>query len=139
MSKILKEYWSFEGNTILDPYYLGQVIDFEKESENLKKSTEGDYDYEYLGVNQFLWIVSIKNNIVVRIIYKQNFPIPYNDFWKNHYNVIRNDLQKTSKLVDENYKHDRMCVIIRDGFVNLIILQKGRENDILEKVINKEK
>jgi len=127
MSKIIKEYWSFIENSELKPYHLGQIIDFEQESKNLKKSTEDDFDYDYIGNEQFLWIISIKNNMVVRIIYRKNFPIPNFVFWDNHHDIIQKSLSQTNKLVDEDYMEDRMVIISRDGFVNLIILQKGRE------------
>jgi hypothetical protein len=124
MSKIEKEYWTFDENSLLEPYKLGQVINAYDEITNfrLRKSAEGVYDYEYIGDIHFLWTVSIKENIVVRIIYRQNFPIPDNKFWDNHYSVIRKKLSEKSKLVDEDYKGNKMFLVVRDGFVMLIFL-----------------
>lgn len=126
MGKIIKEYWSFENNLMLKPYQLGQVIDPQKDLANLKKTTD-DFDYEYTGDEKFLFVVTIKNNIIKRIIYRKNFSIPNFEFWNNNYNLIHTSLLKTCRLVDENYIKDRMCVIIRDDFVSLIILQKGKD------------
>lgn len=124
MSIIEKEYWTFDENSLLEPYRLGQVIDAYDEIANfrLRRSADGVYDYEYLGDIQFLWIVSIKDNIVVRIIYRQNFPIPYNTFWDNHYSIIREKLSEKCKLVDEDYEGNKMFLVVRDGFVRLIFL-----------------
>ena len=127
MSKILREYWGFQQSRLLKPYYLGQSIDLHKESENLKKSTEGEYDYEYIGQNKFLWIVTIKDDIIIRIAFKQNFPLPNFEFWDNHYDLISAHLKLFYKRVDKTYTGDKMCVISRDGFVTLIILNKGYE------------
>ncbi|WP_281239392.1 hypothetical protein [Flavobacterium praedii] len=127
MGKKIKEYWSFEENSKLKPYQLGQVINIQEESANLKRSTDDDFDYEYIGWEKFLWIVTIKNSIIVRIVYKNNFSIPNFDFWNNNYNLIHSSLIKTCRLVDESYLKDRMCVITRDDFVSLIILQKGKD------------
>jgi len=126
MGKKITEYWSFEENEILTPYKLGQVINIKDESANLKKS---DYDdYEYIGLEQFLWIVTIKNDIVVRIAYRQNFSIPNFEFWNNNYQVIRTVLSKTHSLVSEETSlKDRMCIITRDDFVTLIILQRSKD------------
>lgn len=128
MSKILKEYWSFEENEILTPYQLGQVINIQDEATNLKKSDDDDFDYEYIGSEQFLWIVTIKNDVVVRIIYRQNFSIPNFEFWNNNYQLIRAVLSETHSLVDEEtLLKDRMCVITRDDFVSLVILQRSKK------------
>lgn len=127
MGKKIKEYWSFEENSKLKPYQLGQVINIQEESTNLKRSTDDDFDYEYIGREKFLWIVTIKNSIIVRIVYKNNFSIPNFDFWNNNYNLIHSSLIKTCRLVNESYSKDRMCVITRDDFVSLIILQKGKD------------
>lgn len=126
MSKILRHYWKFEENSILKPYKLGQIIDFEKEGENLRKSTEGEYDYEYFGEHRYLWIITIMDNVVIRIIYRENFPFPNFEFWNSHYDLINIYLEKHYTSVDEDYIGDKMCVISRDGFVNLIILNKER-------------
>lgn len=125
MGKKIIEYWSFEENEMLTPYKLGQFINIQDESDNLKKSD--DDDYEYIGSEQFLWVVTIKNDIVVRIIYRQNFPIPNFEFWNNNYQLIRTDLSKKNSLVDESWLKDRMCIITRDDFVSLIILQRSKD------------
>jgi len=127
MSKILREYWSYQETHLLKPYYLGQSIDLQSESENLKKSIEGEYDYEYIGQNKFLWILTIKDNIIIRIAYKKNFPIPNFKFWNNHYDLISAHLKLLCERVDETYTGDKMYVVSRDGFVTLIILTKGHE------------
>ncbi|MEO6177135.1 MAG: hypothetical protein ABIP27_18420 [Flavobacterium circumlabens] len=128
MSKILKEYWSFEENEILTPYKLGQVINIQDEATNLKKSDDDDFDYEYIGSEQFLWIVTIKNERVVRIIYRQKFSIPNFEFWNNNYQLIRTVLSNTHSLVnEETCLKDRMCIITRDDFVSLIILQRSKD------------
>lgn len=126
MGKKTIEYWSFEENEILTPYRLGQLINIQDESANLKKSD--DDDYEYIGPEQFLWFVTIKNDIVVRIIYRQNFPIPNFEFWNNNYQLIRTVLSKTHSLVsEETCLKDRMCIITRDDFVTLVILQRSKD------------
>ncbi len=127
MGKKIKEYWSFGDNLILKSYQLGQAVDLQEESVNLKKSDDDDFDYEYTGNEKSLCVVTIKNNIIIRIIYRKNFSIPNFEFWNNNYNLIHTSLLKTCRLVDENYLKDRMCVITRDDFVSLIILQKGKD------------
>lgn len=128
MGKKIIEYWSFEENEILTPYKLGQVINIQDEATNLKKSDDDDFDYEYIGPEQFLWIVTIKNDVVVRIVYKQNFSIPNFEFWNNNYQLIRAVLSETHSLVDEEtLLKDRMCVITRDDFVSLVILQRSKK------------
>lgn len=125
MSKILREAWSFDQNSDLEPYKLGQVIDFNKELSNFVKSTEGEFDFEYIGNENHLWIVTIVRNVIVRLIYKQNFPFPSFSFWENHYDKITSYLAGTSKRVDENYRGDKINIVFRDGFVTLIILNSG--------------
>jgi len=124
MSKIIKEFWEFKDNLVLNPYQLGQIIDLEKESKNLLKSTDNDFDYEYKGVEKFLWTVSIVDNSIVRIIYRKNFPIPNHDFWENNYHQIRETLLLTHEQVDKSYTGAKMLIISRDYFVTLIMLFK---------------
>jgi hypothetical protein len=123
MSRIIKEFWEFKDNQILKPYRLGQIIDLKNESENLKKSADNDFDYEYAGAEKFLWTITIRDNRITRIIYRKNFPIPNYEFWENDYHQIRKELEVTHRRVDANYTGEKMCIIYRDYFVTLIFLQ----------------
>ncbi|MEC4047953.1 hypothetical protein OX284_000810 [Flavobacterium sp. SUN046] len=125
MSKITKDYWGFHQNDDLKPYKLGQQIDIDNEIINFKKISDSEFDYEYLGVEKYLWVLTIERNIITKITFRENFIIPSVEFWNNNYNIICSELKKTLNPVNKDYKGDKMCIICRDNFVSLIILTKG--------------
>lgn len=122
MSKIIKEYWSFDRNDSLEFFKLGQIIESNKMGILFKKNE--DNEYEYLGHDdKYLWKIKLNdNNLIEKLIYRNNFPFPNFEFWNNNYQEINIELSKLLKRVDENYAGHKICVIYRDFFPSLFIL-----------------
>jgi hypothetical protein len=122
MSNIIKEYWNFDSNDSLELFKLGQTIELTNKENEFKKIN--DNEYEYIGnYDKYLFIIKLNNqNLIEKLIYKNNFPFPNFEFWDNDYQIINAELSKLLNKVDENYKGHKICVVYRDFFPFLFIL-----------------
>jgi hypothetical protein len=121
MSKIIKQRWGIVNPFDLNIFNIGQEI-LPEDYANFNLVNSEDGTLEYVGKEDYLWKIILKNNLVKEIYYKQNCPFPNINFWDDHFDKITLSLSKKYKLLTDNesFKGIVLYIVYRDYFVALI-------------------
>ncbi len=119
MSKLASKFWAWDESFDNQDFKLGDSI-VPKLKRGLVSPNEKS-ENEYLGIDDFPWMIKTKEKKITSIHYIGTFfYLIREDLWELEFNEFTKVVDKVLTPVDQNYKGKMLYVLFRDYYVSTV-------------------